>query len=169
MARYNFSGLPSGLPLWHENDFASSLGSFGMPTTALETGMPASVVRENSSVGSGSGSSLDTSTVGAPNADWAKRNAFGQMFYNRDDNTFSWDALGDAMDVLGGLGNLYFGMQANSLAKKQYGLQKRAFETNLANQIKSYNMALDGRMRAQGVQTGADPESTEEYIRKWSL
>lgn len=72
---------------------------------------------------------------------------------------------------LGGLqalGNIWSAWQANQLAQKQFAFQKDVTNTNLANQIQSYNTTLEDRVRARaqveqgqanGLQPGAQAQS----------
>lgn len=45
-----------------------------------------------------------------------------------------------------GLGNLFMGIQANNLAKKQFSFQKEAYYTNLRNNITAFNNTLRDRV-----------------------
>lgn len=80
--------------------------------------------------------------------------------------------LGTANMALGGLqtiGNLWSAYEANKLARKQFAFQKDITETNLANQILSYNTALEDRMRSrayteQGQPGGTTAESAQSYL-----
>ena len=80
--------------------------------------------------------------------------------------------LGTAGMVLGGLqtiGNLWGAFQAAKLAKKQFNFTKDITETNLANQIKSYNTALADRARSRGVMEGQSPDQVSQYVSANSL
>lgn len=57
--------------------------------------------------------------------------------------------LGGLMSGAGALWGAYNSGQQLGLAKDAFGLQKRAFETNLANSIASYNTALEDRIRGR--------------------
>ena len=64
------------------------------------------------------------------------------------------------------LGNLYGAFQANKLAKDNFNFTKDVTNTNLNNQIKSYNMTLEDRARSRAVQEGRDQASADAYIDK---
>ena len=70
-----------------------------------------------------------------------------------------------ALQTLGGLWNSY---NTSKLAKESLGLQKEAFETNLKNNTKSYNTALEDRIRARYATEGRSG-SADGYIEKHSL
>ena len=57
--------------------------------------------------------------------------------------------LGGLLSGAGSLWGAYNSGQQLGLAKDAFGLQKRAFETNLANSIASYNTALEDRIRGR--------------------
>lgn len=78
---------------------------------------------------------------------------------------------GGASLILGGiqtLGSLWNSFQQNKLAKKSFALQERAFETNLANQTKTYNTALEDRINARYATEGRSQEAAG-YIDKNKL
>ena len=75
--------------------------------------------------------------------------------------------LGTANLVLGGigtLGNLWASYQAQKLAKEQFNFQKGVTNTNLANQIQSYNTSLIDRINARSFMQGDSQETTDAYI-----
>lgn len=82
-----------------------------------------------------------------------------------------WSAEGGAGLALGAiqtLGSLWNSFQQNKLAKQSLALQTRAFETNLANQTKSYNTALEDRINARYATEGR-PDEAAAYIEKNKL
>ena len=80
--------------------------------------------------------------------------------------------LGTGQLVLGGIGtigNLWSAWQAQKLAKEQFNYQKGITDTNLANQIQSYNTALSDRMNARGFIQGDSQSTIDQYIEENSL
>ena len=80
--------------------------------------------------------------------------------------------LGTGQLVLGGIGtigNLWSAWQAQKLAKEQFNYQKGITDTNLANQIQSYNTALSDRMNARGFVQGDSQSTIDQYIEENSL
>ena len=80
--------------------------------------------------------------------------------------------LGTANLALGGIGtfgNLWAAFEAQKLAKEQFQYQKGITDTNLANQIQSYNTALEDRIKARASVTGAGEAEVNQYIADNSL
>lgn len=74
--------------------------------------------------------------------------------------------------VLGGvqaLGSLWNSIQQNKLAKKSIGLQEEAFRANLGDQRKSYNSALEDRIRSRYNTEGRSSSEADAYIDKNKL
>lgn len=77
--------------------------------------------------------------------------------------------LGTAQLGIGGLGalaGLWNGMQARELASKQFDFTKRTTETNLANQLQTYNTALADRARSRGVVEGQSQAQVDDYLAR---
>lgn len=70
---------------------------------------------------------------------------------------FGWnmDTLNTGFKGLATLGNLWGAFQGNKLARKQLALSTDAYNTNLTNQIKSYNTQLEDRIRGRHSPTNA--------------
>lgn len=67
---------------------------------------------------------------------------------------------------LSALNSIFQGRQANKLANKQYNLARDVTNTNLTNQIQSYNTALEDRINSRAVMEGRDQDYVDEYIQK---
>lgn len=68
------------------------------------------------------------------------------------------------LSALGTIGGLISSFGALNLAKKQFGLQKDVLNTNLNNQIKAYNTALDDKARSRAVVEGQSDQERDAYI-----
>lgn len=68
------------------------------------------------------------------------------------------------LGALGSLANIYSGFQADKLAKDQLNFANSVTNTNLNNQIKSYNTALEDRARSRAVAENRDQSSADAYI-----
>ena len=80
--------------------------------------------------------------------------------------------LGTGQLVLGGIGtigNLWSAWQAQKLAKEQFNYQKGITDTNVANQIQSYNTALSDRINSRGFIQGDSQSTIDQYIEENSL
>lgn len=74
-----------------------------------------------------------------------------------------------ALGGIGTIGNLWSAWQAQKLAKEQFNYQKGITDTNLANQIQSYNTALSDRINARGFMQGDSQSTIDQYIEENSL
>ena len=70
---------------------------------------------------------------------------------NQQDSGFGWnmDTANFGLKGLATLGNLWGAFQGNKLARKQFSLASDAYNTNLTNQIKSYNTTLEERIKGR--------------------
>lgn len=74
--------------------------------------------------------------------------------------------LGSIIGGIGTLGNLWGSSRALGLARDQFNFQKEFANTNLANQIKSYNTALEDRARSRAAVEGQSQDQAQAYIDK---
>lgn len=70
---------------------------------------------------------------------------------------------------VGALGNLWGAFQSNKLANDQFNYTKQITDTNLANQIKTYNTALSDRANARGAMEGWTDQQKQDYVSKNQL
>lgn len=98
---------------------------------------------------------------------WEQRMSDLAQIGGKDNNAgfgtdFGWN-LGTAkvgVDALAAVGGLYNAYQSNKLAKEQFAFAKEVTNTNLNNQIKTYNTTLEDRALARGRLNGdADPSA----------
>ena len=71
---------------------------------------------------------------------------------------------GLAMQGLSTIGGLWAAFKAQKLAKQQFKYTKNVTDTNLNNQIKSYNTTLEDRIRSRAKVEGMSPEMAQAYI-----
>lgn len=70
-----------------------------------------------------------------------------------------------ALQGLSTVGNLWGAYQGNKMARKQLALSTDAYNTNLTNQIKSYNTQLEDRVRGRHSPTNAAGQAkADAYI-----
>lgn len=79
------------------------------------------------------------------------------------------EGLASIAQGLASLGQVYGSLQAVRLGKEQLGLQREAYQTNLANQRQSYNTALEDRIRSRHVMEGKGSGETDAYLSKNKL
>ncbi|QEP29867.1 hypothetical protein HYP99_gp069 [Sinorhizobium phage ort11] len=76
----------------------------------------------------------------------------------------------DGLKLIGGglstIGNLWNAFQAQKLARDSFNFQKNFANKNLANQIQSYNTALEDRARSRGFTEGQSQDQIDSYIDK---
>ena len=74
-----------------------------------------------------------------------------------------------ALGSIDTIGKLWAAFQMQKLAKDQFEFQKGVMNTNLANQIQSYNTSLVDRINARSFMQGDSQETTDAYIAAHSL
>lgn len=71
------------------------------------------------------------------------------------------------------LAGMWNAFQAGSAAKKSINLQEKAFDTNLGNQVASYNTALENKVRnaahMQGLSGNDYSSYIDSYLQKHAL
>ena len=148
-----------GLSIPRYNQLAA-IGS-GLPTTNLATGYSGLGLTMPTD-SSGIGLTAPVNTWG--NSDWAGGNLakIGTAPGTNSSMDFGWnlDTMKVGVDALAAIGGLYNAFQSNKLAKDQFAFTKEVTNTNLNNQIKTYNTTLEDRALARGRLNGeADPSA----------
>lgn len=82
---------------------------------------------------------------------------------------FGGSKLNGALNGLQTIGQLWGAYQTNKMARKQLSFAKDAFETNVGNQIKTYNTSLSDRAHAREGLSGNSPEQVRAYIESNKL
>lgn len=122
-----------------------------------------------SSMMSGSGGANILGGMGAPGAGGLGIPSVGVGGAGGSGLGFNSGTLGLAIGGLQTIGSLWQAWQANKLAKEQFEFQKDFANTNLANQIQSYNTTLEDRGRSRAFTEGQSPEEAQAYIDENSL
>ncbi len=81
----------------------------------------------------------------------------------------NFDTANLALSGIGTIGSLWAAFKAQSLARDQFNYTKKITDTNLANQIQTYNAALTDRANNRAIVEGNSPEKTQAYILANSL
>lgn len=86
-------------------------------------------------------------------------------------NGFGMNAptLAGGLNTLKTVGGLWGGLQALNLAKKQFNYQRKTTDANMANQLSSYNTALEDRARARAAYSGGGASEADAYIAAHKL
>lgn len=69
-----------------------------------------------------------------------------------------------ALSGLQTLGNLWGAIQSNNMAKDQFKFAKETTNTNLNNQIQTYNTGLTDRINSRAKVNGQNQQSVDEYL-----
>ena len=89
------------------------------------------------------------------------------------DNTntlgFNIPTLQLGLSALNSLAGMYNSWNMNKLAKQQFNLQKDVLNTNLNNQIKSYNNSLADQLRSRAAMETGDANAYDSLIEERKL
>jgi hypothetical protein len=91
---------------------------------------------------------------------------YGQGQAQQQPFELGWNAPTLQMGIQGlnTIGNIWGAWQSNKLAKDQLNFTKMITNTNLNNQIKSYNTALEDRSRSRAAVEGQSASEAQSYI-----
>ena len=130
--------------------------------TAAQNATPASVSPYADSWATPGGLNLRQTTNGGilpPGSDKSTDFQFG----------FNPGTINLALGGLATISNVWNAWQANKLAKEQLGLQRKATNINLANQIMAYNTTLEDRIANRVESGGWTPERGSSWISSHKL
>ena len=90
---------------------------------------------------------------------------------NNNNNTlgFNIPTLQLGLGALNALAGMYNSWNMNKLAKQQFNLQKDVLNTNLNNQIKSYNNSLADQLRSRAATETGDVNAYDSLIEERKL
>lgn len=95
-------------------------------------------------------------TPGQTNGGWFGINGLGKNL-----NTLRMGVQG-----LGTIAGLWNGYQQNKLAKASFNHQRGLLDTNLANQIKAYNLSIEDKFRSRAAFEGTSNAERDEQIAR---
>lgn len=92
----------------------------------------------------------------------------GLLDQQRQQSSFGFNAntFGNVMGGLNSLGQLWGSYQANKLAKNQWKVQKSVLNTNMMNQIGSYNNQLRDKLDSRAYTEGRSQESADKQYEE---
>lgn len=85
-----------------------------------------------------------------------------------DSSGFGWN-LGTGRLAFAGLGtlaSLWSGMQAQKLAKESLAFTRDVTNTNMRNQLQTYNTNLEDRIRARAATEGMSQQEVDSYLAR---
>ena len=166
------SGTGLQMPVnWQQTTTPMSMIGGYIPPAATDYSLLGSV----GTPGVSTGLNLGSTGVGlqAPNTGfWAPGNnsVMGKPGVGGAGTGIGWntETLGLGVQSLAAIGGLYNAFQSNKLAKEQFNFTKEVTNTNLNNQIKTFNTTMEDRARARARLDGrGDTEGyTQDYMNK---
>lgn len=141
-----------------EDGGAGGIG-FAIPSTGMGSYTPQSLAfgtQQQPTLGTGYGGIGGVGNTGTDSTGWLGIDGLGA----------NMDTLKIGIGGLATIGNLWNAFQSQKLAKQQFNYIRDVTDTNLANQIKSYNTTLEDRARSRGVMEGQDQSQVDSYIDK---
>ena len=163
------SGFGTGLRMpvnWQQTTTPVSMIGGYIPPAATDFSLLGSV----GTSGVSTGLNLGSTGVGlqAPNTGfWAPGNSsvLGNPGTADSGLGFNLGTLNMGVNALAAVGGLYNAFQSNKLAKDQFAFTKEVTNTNLNNQIKTFNTTMEDRARARARLDGR--EDTEAYTKDY--
>lgn len=79
------------------------------------------------------------------------------------------EGLANIAKGIGSIGSVYAAIKGLGLARDQLDFSKEAYQTNLANSTKSFNTALEDRIRARAATENRGASYADDYLAKHRL
>ena len=92
--------------------------------------------------------------------------AYLQQMRNNSSFGMNFNTMNNVMGGLSSLGQLWQSHQASKLAKDQWKTQKSVLNTNMMNQIQSYNNSLKDRLDSRAKMEGRDQSSADKQYEE---
>ena len=92
---------------------------------------------------------------------------FSQIWKTTDkdgNSSLNFDGLESLTKILGTAGTLFGAFQQQKLARDAFNFSKESFRTNIDNQRKTYNTALEDRIRTRYRTEGRSMEEADRYL-----
>ena len=165
--------MPTNLQFVPQNQF--TFGTDGsIQITPQSLGIFDSLIPSN--VGTSSYTLTDTPLTNLQEYMQQTKNFFGIGDDSSDSNDNNATALGFniptlqlGLGALNSLAGMYNSWNMNKLAKQQFNLQKDVLNTNLNNQIKSYNNSLADQLRSRAAMETGDANAYDSLIEERKL
>lgn len=138
-----YLGQPVGAPT------GANLATLGVPVMSPNT------------VSAAAGITPAVTAAAQPNGGGAPQGLWGKLG--------GMEGLSTLLQGIGSLGSIYTALQGIGIAKDQLAFSKEAYRTNLANTTKSYNTALEDRIRSRYVTENRAAGEADSYIDKHKL
>ena len=90
-------------------------------------------------------------------------------FLKNADGSFNTNNLKTILGGIEMLGSIWNSFQQQKIAKEQLALARETFQTNLENNKKTYNTALEDRIRSRYVMEGRSSAEADSYLASHNL
>jgi hypothetical protein len=149
----SIGGIGATPPYFPVSD-APAMGNWGLGTPTTVSGLPSTLLPSVIPGASGTSGIGGVAGVGGVAAGALGKQGLG----------FNMPTANLALTGLNTIGNLWAAFQAQKLAKEQFKYTKNVTDTNLANQIKTYNTGLTDRANNRAIVEGNSADQTKSYI-----
>lgn len=149
----------------NNNSLASMLGSYGQPVVGLSQPQQGFGLNQALNVGASDQFAGALSNLGQQQGGLLER--LGSLGGGGASGLLGLGQIG--LGAFGSIGGLMNSRNMLGLARDQFNHARDVTNTNLTNQIQSYNTALSDRARTRAAMEGRDMESANKYIEENKL